>query len=311
MTVVNSAAATHPERWRGALRRQISRSETNIGAATLLEEIGHRSDVGLLRAVARQHARRRKSAADLGRRLARRTAERIFIEDLGRVHVRVGAQLVPGSSIRRKVLGLLCFLLTRPGMSGTRDQVLDALWPDLEPTVAVNSLNQTLYFLRRIFEEDYKEDLSPGYVHHDSEVIWLDPELVDSRSRTTWALIRSIDSPANPDQVDRLAELYSGRFALDFEYEDWSIAFRDTLHASYLEVIERAVMDDFAVGHYSRAIRVARRLLTVEPSADNVEATLLRLYRLTGAHAAAAEQYAHYSTLLRDLGIEPPPLESL
>src|SRR4029079_5990549 len=136
-------------------------------------------------------------------------------------------------------------------------------------------------------------DLSPGYVHHDSEVIWLDPELVDSRSRTTWTYLRSIDTPANPAQVDQLAELYLGRSALDFEYEDWSIAFRDNLHASYLEVIERAVIDDFTVGHYDRAIRVARRLLTVEPAAENVEATLLRLYRLTGAHAAAAEQYAH------------------
>ena len=33
--------------------------------------------------------------------------------------------------MRRKVLALLCFLLTKPAMSSTRDQVLDALWPDL------------------------------------------------------------------------------------------------------------------------------------------------------------------------------------
>ena len=40
-------------------------------------------------------------------------------------------------------------------MSSTRDQVLDALWPDLEPLVAVNSLNQTVYFLRRVFESTF------------------------------------------------------------------------------------------------------------------------------------------------------------
>jgi DNA-binding SARP family transcriptional activator len=39
---------------------------------------------------------------------------------------------------------------------------------------------------------------------------------------------------------------------------------------------------------------------------------LLRLYRLSGAHSAAAEQYGHYATVMRDeLGIEPPPLDSL
>jgi hypothetical protein len=39
---------------------------------------------------------------------------------------------------------------------------------------------------------------------------------------------------------------------------------------------------------------------------------LLRLYRVTGAHSAAAEQYAHYAAMIRDeVGVEPPPLESL
>jgi flagellar hook protein FlgE len=34
--------------------------------------------------------------------------------------------------------------------------------------------------------------------------------------------------------------------------------------------------------------------------------------RVTGAHAAAAEQYAHYAAMVREeLGVEPPPLESL
>ena len=40
----------------------------------------------------------------------------------------------------------------------------------------MNSLNQTIYFLRRVFEADFSDELSPGYLHHESEVIWLDPE---------------------------------------------------------------------------------------------------------------------------------------
>jgi DNA-binding SARP family transcriptional activator len=197
-------------------------------------------------------------------------------------------------------------------MSATRDQVLDALWPELDPEVAVNSLNQTIYFLRRIFEEDYSDDLSPGYVHHDSDVVWLDSELVSSRSAECRQLIRDLPSRPSPDDVDRLTLLYRGRFALEFEYEEWAAAYRDTLHASYLEIVERAVLDDFTSGHYDRAITVARRALEVDPSAEQIEICLLRLYRVTGAHSAAAEQYAHYATVMREeLGVEPLPLESL
>jgi DNA-binding SARP family transcriptional activator len=48
----------------------------------------------------------------------------------------------------------------------------------------------------------------------------------------------------------------------------------------------------------------------VDPGADAIEAMLVRLYRRSGAHAAAAEQYAHYSSVLRDqLGVEPPAIE--
>ncbi len=55
---------------------------------------------------------------------------------------------------------------------------MDALWPEFDPADALNSLNQTVYFLRRVFEPTYKEDLSPAYLHHESDLIWLDTELV-------------------------------------------------------------------------------------------------------------------------------------
>jgi len=235
-----------------------------------------------------------------------------MVEDQGRVSILVGPREIPGSSVRRKVLGLLCFLLTKPTMASTRDQVLDALWPDLDPTDALNSLNQTVYFLRRVLEERYVDDLSPGYVHHDSDLIWLDPELVASRSNECRKLIKSLPTQPAPDQVALLVNQYHGRFALDFEYEEWASPYRDWLHAAFLEVIERAVIEDLETGHFDRGIGLARRVLDIDPGAEHVEVSLLRLYRASGAHAAAAEQYAHYATSLREqLGIEPPPLETL
>ena len=103
-----------------------------------------------------------------------------------------------------------------------------------------------------------------------------------------------------------------GRFALDFEYEDWAAPYRDWLHASYLEIVERAVNDDIETGHFDRGISLARRVLDVDPTAEHVEVSLLRLYRASGAHAAAAEQYSHYASAIREqLGVEPPPLDSL
>ena len=177
----------------------------------------------------------------MGRRLARRLAQNVFVEDQGRVTILVADRVVPGTDVRRKVLALLCFLLSRPDLSSTRDQVLEALWPELDPVDAVNSLNQTVYFLRRVLEENYVEDLSPGYLHHDSDLIWLDPGLVASRSNECRRLIKVMPGLPTMDQVSRLTETYRGRFALDFEYEEWATPYREWLHASFLEIVERAV----------------------------------------------------------------------
>jgi DNA-binding SARP family transcriptional activator len=313
MDFVEAAAHLHPERWRFVLRQLLANSaaDSPINAARLLESVGERSDIKRLRSFARRH-RRLHGASVLGRGLARQLADRVFVEDQNRVTIHVGGRQVAGSTIRRKVLALMCFLLTRPDLASTRDQVLDALWPDLDPLDAVNSLNQTVYFLRRILEQEYVDDLSPGYLHHDSDLIWFDRELVTSRSNECRRLIKALPSTPSPDQVFALAEQYAGRFALDFDYEEWATPYRDWLHASFLDVVERAVTNDIETGHFDRGIRLARRVLDVDPNAEQVELSLLRLYRASGAHAAAAEQYGHYAAVVRDqLGIEPPALESL
>jgi DNA-binding SARP family transcriptional activator len=307
-TEVIGEAKRRPRRWQTALRPRIGRSPAGLRAARVLDVVGAEQDVLALRELARSM----KGSDDYGKGLARRLAARVKIEDQGRVSISIGTRQVAGSDVRRKVLAALCFLISQPHFAATRDQVLEALWPDLDPAVAANSLNQTTYFLRRVFEPAYREELSPEYLHHDSELLWLDRELVSSRSSESWELVRAASETRRPDLVDKLSETYRGRFALDFEYEEWAAAYRDALHAGYLQVIEDAIRDDMASGHFHRGIRIARRALEVDPGAEHIELSLLRLYRLSGAHAAAAEQYAHYASVMRsELGIQAPPLAEL
>jgi DNA-binding SARP family transcriptional activator len=313
MTLIANEADNRPDRWRDSVRRAAAddRSPNRAQAARILDRIGGAEDIPLLRSVARGSRKSRVDSA-LGRGLARRLAAKVTVEDQGRVEIHVGAAIIPGTTLRRKVLAMLCFLLTRTRFSATRDEIVDALWPEMAPDVAINSLNQTVYFLRRVFEPSYAEDISAGYVHHDSDVLWLDPDLIRSRSRACHDLIDRLGPSPSPEEVDSLSQLYLGRFALDFSYEDWAVPYRDALHVAYLHVIEAAVNRDLETGHHDRGIRLARRALAIDPDLESLELSLLRLYRVTGAHSAAAEQYSHYAAYLREeLGVEPPPLSSL
>jgi LuxR family maltose regulon positive regulatory protein len=297
-----------PWRWRATTRRALDRVEArNIPIiAELLSSIGEAEDVGRLREASRRG--RERSGVRLGLTLARRLADRAFVEDLGRVRILIGERLVDGATIRRKVLALLCLLLSRPSFTSTRDEVLDSLWPEHDPSSALNSLNQTVYFLRRVFEPEFREGESPGYVGQDGETIWLDGELIDSRSRRCLEIIRSMPRDPTPEGSVQLATQYRGRFALDFAYEDWSGPYRDALHAAYLRVVEHAVRLDLDTGHFDRGTFIAERAAEVDPDSEEIQAALVRLYRHSGAYAAAAEQYAHYAGVVRDLGFEPPAM---
>jgi ATP/maltotriose-dependent transcriptional regulator MalT/DNA-binding SARP family transcriptional activator len=306
MALVRAEAHSRPQRWAGALCPLVLPIPRSARAVALLGEVGGAAEARELRA----EAVRDKSLRPTASAMARRLAPRVEIMDVGMVRLRIGDNVI-GRRIRRKVLGLLCFLASRPMMAATRDETLDALWPDLDPAAAVNSLHQTIYFLRRLLETDYREGLSAGYVQFDGEVLTFDADLIDSSSRQSWRLLdrwRAGDASA----IDALLTVYTGKFALDFAYEDWASAYREHLHSAVLGAIEERVEQLLDGAQADRAAHIAQGVLRIDPDADGMEILLLRAYRRGNRHVAAAEQYAHYATVMREqLGIEPLPLDEL
>ena len=62
------------------------------------------------------------------------------------------------------MLGTSLLPVVPSGDGCTRDEALEAMWPDLEPRHGGNSLHQTIYYLRRVFEPDFREGMSAGYI---------------------------------------------------------------------------------------------------------------------------------------------------
>jgi two-component SAPR family response regulator len=186
---------------------------------------------------------------------------------------------------------------------------LEALWPELEPDSAANSLNQTVYFLRRHIDPWYEEDVSVDYVHARGDVLWLDPEMttVDSAEfeRRATAVLRENESSAEA-HLDSL-RLYTGRFLPEFEYEEWAESWRDRLHALYLNLVQEAHSILAKERRFALGIEVAQNALAIDPDAVDIERTLVAFHASMGARAAAAELYAHYAATYKEqLGLDPP-----
>jgi DNA-binding SARP family transcriptional activator len=190
---------------------------------------------------------------------------------------------------------------------------LDELWPDLDPESAANSLNQTLYFLRRDIDPWYTDGISADYVVNESELVWLDRELVqvesvDFHNDATEVL-------ASGDELNRgtaLVVRYLGRFAPEFEYEEWAIGWRDRLHALFLHVVHATGRALHAGGRDHDALNLLLAAVNIDPYALELETELVRVYARVGADGAAARQYGHFAEAYRrELGTEPPSLSEL
>jgi DNA-binding SARP family transcriptional activator len=104
---------------------------------------------------------------------------------------------------------------------------------------------------------------------------------------------------------------YAGRFAPEFEYDEWAIGWRHRLHAEFLG-LGAATLDELeSSGEFSQARDVASHVLDVDSTAREMEQRLVRIYWRLGARSAALSQYAHFVAADRADGLEPPSIDEL
>lgn len=302
-----------PRRWLPALRKQLDgRSANAFAAATLLDEYGELQDVGRLRAFAKTYGRNTRATWGLGRQLARRMSPPLSIKDMGRTSLLVGDKTVSLAQMRRKPAALLMFLVTRPGFTATREQVIDQLWPDSDPAGASNNLNQSLYFLRRDIDAWYEDDVSVDYVCFQGDVVWLDPSLVRVATAQFVSDVRRVTgTDASPEEILELIDQYSGQFSPEFEYDEWAMAWRSRVHAVYLQFAQWAIEHLVEAANPTAAKEVALSALDRDPDAFEIERRLVGLYWQIGSRSASRAQYEHLAAQERNDGLDPSSFEDV
>ena len=306
---IADSMSLHSDRWLPLLRRQLESGPTASGraAAAALDQFGSIEDIGLLRAYAKTYSKR-GVVRNLGTSLARRVSPRLNVYDLGKVTLRIGSRTVALTSVRRKSAAVLMYLVTRPRYVANRDQVIDDLWPDADPSSGTNNLNQSLYFLRREIDPWYEDDISVDYLGFQGDLVWLEPDLVQADSVE---FMRRTRTTTNVAEAALLLETYEGEFAPEFEYEDWAIGWRTRVHSTFLEVANSTIERCVDASDLSLAVEVATHALHVDPTASDIERRLIWLYGRLGLHSAARRQHDHLALVDQVDGLERMALDAL
>jgi len=314
-TELLDSVAEFPDRWLPILREQLGGglNANSRQAVLIIDRCGASQDVPLVRAFARKYLRG-TSLSHVGKDLLRRTSPVLQIHDLGIGTMSIGQRSTAIGRIRRKSASLLLYLVASPRQTATRERVLEDLWPDLTPDAAANSLNQTLYFLRRDVDPWYEVGTSIEYVRYEGETLVLDDSLVVADSVAFHAVAVSLSKDTAPDAERLMAAVdrYGGSFAPEFEYEDWAQDWREQLATAFLHLVDRATDQLVRHGSVGAALALTQKALALEPRNPELHRSLVALDLSAGSRSAAAEQYVRYASISREeLGAEPDPLEEI
>ena len=233
------------------------------------------------------------------------------VHDLGPLSIEVAGRTIEGTSIRPRSVALLHYLATRPRHAATRDEAIDALWPEAEAQAGLNSLNQAIYHLRRALDPDYDLALQEGtptpYIRHEAEMVTVNLDLVTFDSARLRSTLDAVRRRARVDQIDDLLDSYLGPFGVEVPFEPWAEQHRSALDVGIFAIVEREMAAAYSVGDIDRAIDLALRAVRIDPTDGAMLEHLALLLEESGSIAGARRAAARAVSALREMDIAPNP----
>lgn len=213
--------------------------------------------------------------------------------------MRIEQDSVPIRLPRRKVESLLAYLILHPEQHG-RDHLATLFWGDSSDAQARHSLRTALATLRK--------EISPDLLDTDRDHVQLNPAFplwVDLH--TVLDLENDFDD-ANHDLLQERLALWQGDLLADF-YDEWITSEREHYQTRLLNLFLQVTQSLRARSEYGQAIKVAQRILMLDPANEHAHQHLMFCYVVSGDRPAALRQYELCARTLAD-ELDAPPSRS-
>jgi DNA-binding SARP family transcriptional activator/tetratricopeptide (TPR) repeat protein len=207
-----------------------------------------------------------------------------------------------------RTIALVAFLVAHTGRPQTRQHIAALFWPDSTDEQALTNLRRELHHLRGALGGD------PALVVTSRDLCWQDTATVSVDVREFGRERAAALAAARTDDVDAVlahasaaVDRYQGEF-LPGSYEDWALAFRDTLDQQCVELLDLLRDTRARTGDLIGAVEVARRRIQLRHLEETGYRAMMTLQGDLGDRAGAVSTYHRCASVLeRELGVEPDP----
>lgn len=212
----------------------------------------------------------------------------------------------------RQTRTILKVLLARRGHVVLADQLLEILWPGVDPETARRRLHVRISQLRRALDPDdpsaYVITVEDGYTFNLDADCWIDAVEFETGADRGRRCQESGNLAEAIAAYEAARALYQGDLLEEDLYEDWAFAERERLRERFLTLLTELAECYARQGRYRRAITRCREVLAADPYREAVYVRLMLYRYCAGERAHALRIYERCRQVLADeLGVQPLP----
>ena len=238
------------------------------------------------------------------------------IQTLGAFRLwRGSVEVTPGDWRRQKARQLFLLLITRRETMLERDQIIDLLWPELDPEGGVRDFKIAFTTLCKVLEPQRSRSAPYAYVLRDGSRyglrpeadFWLDAAAFESLLEQGEGLLEN-DPPAGYDLLQAGLDLYQGEYLREYPYEEWASEARERLQARCLRAADTLAHGRARQQQWQETIRVAQFILARDDCWESAYRLLMEAHYRLGQRVQALRSYQRCAERLRsELGVAPAP----
>ncbi len=234
-----------------------------------------------------------------------------------RIELLGGIQVVRYESVMarlppQKMSLLLARLAYPPLHEHSRDELMELLWPEVEPSAGRNRLKQLLFALRDVLTSGDKD--AATLIEADRHTLRLNAHHVTTDIAHFQNSLKAASISASyEERVSWLWEAVAVYTAplLTGHYEDWILIERDCLAETYINAVLQLVSlqgqgESASPEDHNSLLLHLRRATNADPLREELQAALIGFYLQQGRFSEALRQYQRLEQqLAQDLDVRP------
>jgi len=232
----------------------------------------------------------------------------VAVYTLGRFGIlKDGRPLTFSRKVQKRPMDLLKALIAFGGRAVREEQITDAVWPEVEGDMAIQSMSVTLRRLRLLLGHEEAVRRQEGVLGLDPRYCWVDAFAFERLLGKAASLGETGRKEGAAKLEEKALLLYRGPFLAEEAGRSWAVFMRERLRSRYLSAVGRQGAHWMRAGEWEKARACYQGGIDVDNLAEEFYQYLMSCYLAEGRKAEALAVYDHLGKIFSSLGVEPSP----